>query len=221
MSLLVVRRSEWIATIVALVAVVLAALLGGPGSTSDIGTIKALASVRAAHPGLTSFAIALTTVGGAPGMIAILVLVAAVLGIRKQWKRALIFAAIVLGGRGVVELIKLALHRPRPAFGPYPVHVSSFSFPSGHAANSMITFLAIAMVVVPARYRAIAVTAAVSLSGIIGATRPFLGVHWPSDVIAGWAFGIAWVVSLATASNYWLASDANPTIQGPAPTLRA
>ena len=206
MSDMIDRRLMWLTASLALVIFAAAALFGGPGSLSDIDAIKALANVRAAHAELTSFAIGLTNVGGAPGMIAILMVVLAVLAFRKQRKQAVTFALIALGGRAIVELIKLAVHRPRPAFGPYPVNVASFSFPSAHAANSMITLLAIAMLVVPARYRVMAVTAAVSLSGIIGATRPFLGVHWVSDVVAGWTFGIAWVTALATASDYWLAS---------------
>ncbi len=209
MSNMIDRRLMVLAAALALVIFVVAALFGGPGSLSDIDAIKALATFRLAHPGLTSAAIGLTNVGGAPGMIAILVAVLALLAYRKHWRQAAAFAAIVLGGRAVVELIKLAIHRPRPAFGPYPVNVASYSFPSAHAANSMITLLAMALVVAPARYRTGAVLAAIVISGIIGSTRPYLGVHWPSDVIAGWAFGIAWVTALATASNYWLASDAN------------
>ena len=115
----------------------------------------------------------------------------------------------VLGGRLVVELLKLAVDRPRPSFDPQPVAVSSLSFPSAHAANSMITFLTVALLIIPVRYRGMAVTAAISLSAAVGLTRPYLGVHWPSDVIGGWAFGTAWAVSLVAASHYWLASDAS------------
>lgn len=205
MSNLLVKRLPWLIAALAMIIVALAALLGGPGAMPDISAIRFLGAERAAHAGLTSLAIVITNVGGAPGMISILAVAVAALAVQQRWKTALIFAAIVLGGRGVVELLKLAVDRPRPSFGPYPVGVSSLSFPSAHAANSMITFLAIAMIL-PARYRAIAVTAAVSLSGVIGSTRPYLGVHWPSDVVGGWAFGIAWVVSLTKASDYWLAS---------------
>ena len=199
---------SWSIVAVALIVFAMASILGGPRTAFDVNLIHALAADRAAHTGLTSVAIPLTNAGGAPGMIAILAITVIVLAVKHRWRDALIFAAIVLSGRAVVELIKLAVHRPRPAFGPYPVSVSSLSFPSAHAANSMMTFLALALLVVPARPRVPAIGVALVLTGAIGATRPYLGVHWPSDVIAGWAFGIAWVVSLATASHYWRASDA-------------
>ncbi len=192
---------------IALIVCALAGWLGGPHAPFDVNLIHALAASRAANPAATSLAISLTYIGGAPGMIAILVAVIAVLAFGRRWRQAVVFSGIVLGGRLVVELLKLLVDRPRPSFGPYPVGVSSLSFPSAHSANSMITFLAIALLVVPARYRVEAVTAAITLSGVVGATRPFLGVHWPSDVIGGWAFGIAWVFTLAKASHYWLASD--------------
>ncbi len=194
---------------IALVVCVVAGLLGGPGTMLDVDLIRALAEQRAAHPAMTSIVIPLTNVGGARGMIAILLAGLVIMAFHRRWKDAAMLAGTVLGGRLVIELLKLLVDRPRPAFGPYPVAVSSMSFPSGHAGNSMITFLAIALIVVPARYRAGACVAAVLFSAIIGATRPYLSVHWPSDVVAGWAFGIAWVVSLATAYDYWRASRAN------------
>lgn len=205
-------RLPWLIAVIALVVFVLAGWLGGPGAAPDIAFIRLLGAERAANPGLTSLAIALTNVGGAPGMIAILGAVIAALAVKRRWKQAAAFGGIVLGGRLGVELLKLLVDRPRPSFDAHPVSVSSLSFPSAHSANSMITFLAIALLIVPVRYRALAVTAAVTLSGVVGATRPFLGVHWPSDVIGGWSFGIAWVVTLAKALNYWLASDASRVI---------
>ncbi len=111
--------------------------------------------------------------------------------------------AIVIGGRIAIEVLKLAIDRPRPAFGPHPVEVHSLSFPSGHAGNSMITFLAIAMIAIPERWRGRAVAIALSSSIAVGLTRPFLGVHWPSDVIGGWVLGIGWVVALAALSRRW------------------
>ena len=205
-------RLPWLIAAVALIAFIIAGLIGGPTAAHDVELIRTLGAERTAHPALTSLAITVTNIGGAPGMIAILVAVIGVLAFQRRWKKAAVFGGIVLGGRVVVELVKLLVNRPRPSFGPYPVSVSSLSFPSAHAANSMITFLAIAMLIIPARFRVIAVTAAVSLSVVVGGTRPVLGVHWPSDVLGGWAFGIAWVVTLARASDYWLALRENRAI---------
>ena len=204
-------RVPWIMVALTLAIFVLAALLGGPGAVADADMIRLLATERASHLTLAQVAIALTNSGGAAGMISILLVAVAVLLLQRRWKLALWFGFVVLGGRAVVEMLKLAIARPRPDFGPYPVRVSSLSFPSAHAANSMITFLTIA-VILPARFRVLAVAAAVCLSGVIGVTRPFLGVHWPSDVVGGWAFGIAWVTMLTRASGYWPASRGIRTI---------
>jgi len=197
MSSIPLKAYQWAIVLIALAIFLLAATLGGPGNARDVGAIHWLAAERASHHVLTSSAITLTAVGGAPGTIAILVAALAAVGFARRWRQAITIGLIVLGGRGVVEVIKLIVDRPRPHFGPWPVKVASLSFPSGHAANSMMTFLALALIAVPARFRAIAVTAAVLLSLLIGATRPYLGVHWPSDVVGGWAFGIAWVTALS------------------------
>ena len=191
------RRPEFVVATIATIIFALAAALGGSGAIADVDAIQWLGAARAADAQLTSVAIAITAVGGAPAMTAILLGAMAILASRHRLRLGLALGMIVLGGRIAVELLKLAIDRQRPHFGPYPVEVASLSFPSGHAANSMITFLALALIATPAKYRGKAVAAAVSLSVIIGATRPYLGVHWPSDVIGGWAFGIAWVTALS------------------------
>ena len=148
----------------------------------------------------------LTQLGNVEGLVAILTLAVAFLAAAKRWRDLATLVAIVVSGRVAIELLKLALDRPRPSFTPHPVEVHSFSFPSGHAGNSMITFLAIALIAAPPRWRGRAVALAVVGSIAIGATRPFLGVHWPSDVVGGWAFGIGWVVALAALSRRWRAA---------------
>ena len=69
----------------------------------------------------------------------------------------------------------------------------SLSFPSAHAANSMIVFPALVLFLIPQR-RGPAMVAAIVASLLVGASRPLLGVHWPSDVVAGWAIGAAWLL---------------------------
>lgn len=206
------HRSSWLIVAIALIVFVFAGLLGGPGAALDVNVIHSLTADRAAHPGLTAVVIPVTNAGGAVGMIALLVIVAGLLALQRRWRAALVFVGIVLSGRAIVELIKPLVDRPRPAFDAHPVNVSSLSFPSAHAANSMITMLAIALLVVPARMRTVAICLALAVTGVIGSTRPYLGVHWPSDIVGGWAFGIAWVLTLAKASHYWRASDAPRTV---------
>lgn len=117
--------------------------------------------------------------------------------------RHLLTAALVLAGTVsgsiAVALAKLIVGRPRPALVDHLVEVGSASFPSGHAANSAIIYLTITLTVlqiIPHRpARAFVFTAAVLLVAVIGISRVYLGVHWPSDVIAGWSFGCLWALA--------------------------
>jgi membrane-associated phospholipid phosphatase len=99
-----------------------------------------------------------------------------------------------LGGAGVVNaLLKLVFQRPRPELAF--VHLETYSFPSGHAAVATATFTTLAFVIAcrSGRRRAIAVAAtATALIGLVGFSRLYLGVHYLSDVLAGWSFGLAW-----------------------------
>lgn len=181
----------------------LAGLMGGPENGRDVAAIHALTAERETQLGLTGRAVWITEFGGAPGLMVILTIAVASLAFARRWRDAISLAGVVLGGRIAVEVLKIAIDRPRPFFTPYPVDVVSLSFPSGHAGNSMVTFLAIAMIVAPGRWRGLAVAVAVLLSVAVGATRPLLGVHWPSDVMGGWAFGIAWVVAMLALIGRW------------------
>lgn len=197
------RLAVSLAVAVTILLFALAAVTGGPDFGRDVGAIYHLAVERSIRPGLTTTAIMLTQLGGVMGLMAILLLAGAFLASAKRWRDLAVMTAIVIGGRLAIEVLKLAIARPRPAFGPHPVEVHSLSFPSGHAGNSMITFLAIAMIAVPERWRGRAVAVALVSSAAVGLTRPFLGVHWPTDVIGGWALGIGWVVALAALSRRW------------------
>jgi undecaprenyl-diphosphatase len=105
--------------------------------------------------------------------------------------------AITMVGMAALEVaLKLAFHRPRPVafFGPTP---SSYSFPSGHAMGS-VCFYGILAAILAARAcgrvaKSSIWTAAVLFVGMIGYSRIYLGVHYPSDVIAGYCAGAVWV----------------------------
>ena len=106
-----------------------------------------------------------------------------------------VLAAIVLVGRGLSEAQKYWIARVRPDLEPHLVVVKTSSFPSGHATSSMIFYLSLALVLTAGtRWSRPAVAGAILLSLAIGTSRVMLGVHWPSDVIGGWAFGMLWVL---------------------------
>lgn len=133
----------------------------------------------------------------------VLTLAAAVTILFLAVNRHLLAAALVFGGTVsgsiAVALVKNLVGRERPALVDHLVEVGSASFPSGHAANSAIIYLTIALVSIQvvhrraARWFLLAVT--LLLVAAIGASRVYLGVHWPSDVLAGWSFGTLWALA--------------------------
>ena len=112
--------------------------------------------------------------------------------------------AVSLIGSSVIDgLLKSWIARPRPELVPHLVQVTNASFPSGHAMISSAVYLTLALMLAGGlpregwRGRAgrVAVVAFFSLLAVlIGMSRVYLGVHWPSDVLAGWSFGTAWAL---------------------------
>ena len=116
----------------------------------------------------------------------------------RQRGAARLVAVSVGGGTALSSLLKLGFARPRPDLVPHAVEVYTASFPSGHAMLSAVTYLTLAALlarVQPRRRLRIYVLAlAVLTSLLVGASRVYLGVHWPSDVAAGWCVGAAWAL---------------------------
>ena len=121
----------------------------------------------------------------------------------KKWG-ALTLLIATFTGRGLVILQKDYFARLRPEENLRLVEVSYQSFPSGHAANPTIAYVALALLLFddPKRRR-VAVLTAMVLALLIGISRPMLGVHWPSDVVAGWAFGLMWIALIFAMMERW------------------
>ena len=173
-----------------IVVFLLAFLFGGPENIVDVAAIRQSLGIRIAYPDLTAAAIALTHTGGAYVTLGLGGVAALWLWLRGKRGRAWLLGVMVVGERLTMDGLKLLVGRPRPSIDAHPVATHSSSFPSGHATNTMAVFLGIALFAAPAPYRRPAVIAAVAMSLLVGSTRPYLGVHWPSDVIGGWALGL-------------------------------
>jgi undecaprenyl-diphosphatase len=168
-----------------------ALLLGGAGAGWDENLYRSLYaggnSILARNAGF------LTMIGSGQILIPLTLVITIFLVFTRRIRAALLLF-MVFGGRLLVELQKLITDRPRPGTSPHLEAVQSLSFPSGHSANAMITYLAIAMLLpVRHRMRAVAIGIALALALQVGWSRVALGVHWPSDVIGGWAFGLLWI----------------------------
>lgn len=160
------------------------------------------------NPVLVSFARIFTALGEPTVLVAAGFLVALWLWLKKRGRFAAGLLLVILIGRGLSEVQKYWIARPRPGFEPHLVAVKTPSFPSGHATSSMIFYLTLALAIVPqGRWRPIAVAGAILLSLLIGVSRVMLGVHWPSDVIGGWSFGLLWVMSSLRQAERLLGAD--------------
>ena len=177
--------------VASLLALWLAMMLAGTGLL-DHQLLHAL--YAADTPAVRGAVILVTNLGQWWVLVTLTLLGVAWLLYRRRARVALFLLATTLSGRLVAELQKLAIGRHRPEDEAHLVIVRDLSFPSAHAANAMIVFLSLALLVAPRRYRYLAVAIALAASAAIGITRPMLGVHWPSDVVGGWAFGAAWVL---------------------------
>ncbi|MBX9613800.1 MAG: phosphatase PAP2 family protein [Burkholderiales bacterium] len=126
----------------------------------------------------------------------------------RRWQGALLLAGVMLSGLALSTTCKQWVGRPRPQLVTPLDHVTSLSFPSGHALNSTLFYMAVAVMLAPllrARAMRWAVYAvAIGLSLATGVSRVALGVHYPTDVIAGWVIAGAWVwLWFTLARRYW------------------
>lgn len=111
----------------------------------------------------------------------------------RRWRQGL-FAAVATGGSGLLNLAaKRLFARERPALWESVAPESTWSFPSGHAMGSMTLALVLVLLAWPTRARWWVVAAMVAFVPMVGLSRVYLGVHYPSDILAGWAAASIWV----------------------------
>ncbi len=137
---------------------------------------------------------------GSPVVLCLIVALAAVFFALAGQRRTGFFVAAACGGGALTaSLLKAFFARPRPELFPHGVPVFTTSFPSGHAMLAAVVYLTLGALIargVPGRrLQGYILGVAVLLAGLVGVSRVYLGVHWPSDVLAGWAAGAAWALA--------------------------
>ena len=145
---------------------------------------------------LTEFFEAVTTLGNGIVLAGVTAIAAYLLARRRYYAEAVLMVLAYVGAEVLSYSLKLAFRRDRPFFTDPLATVSTYSFPSGHATVSVAVYGALCLVLVrrltgPARLGCLA--AAVLLVSLIGFSRLYLGVHFLSDVLAGFSVGLAWL----------------------------
>lgn len=142
----------------------------------------------------------MTALGSETILTLVAIMAIAFLLLRKRSRQALLVTAAVGGGAILSGVLKATFSRSRPDVVPHLVHADSGSFPSGHAMNSAIIYLTIAVLLARSyedmRTRYFIVGLATLATLTVGFTRLYLGVHYPSDVAAGWLVGCAWALGM-------------------------
>ncbi|MGV3548958.1 phosphatase PAP2 family protein [Rhizobium sp.] len=145
---------------------------------------------------LTKAVTDLTSLGGVTVLGLVTVLAVIYLLLIGKRITGLFLLCSVVGGWMVSNAFKLGVARPRPDLVPHLVEVYDLSFPSGHAMVSAVTYLTLGLLLARMQTRRAAryyfVAAAVLLTLLIGMSRIYLGVHYPTDILGGWSAGAAW-----------------------------
>jgi undecaprenyl-diphosphatase len=155
-----------------------------------------------------------TALGSYAILTTIVVLVLLYLLLSGRRRDAVHLGVGVVAGTILSNLLKIGFNRPRPSIASVP-EVFSASFPSGHATMSAVVYLTLAVMLAlhedNKALRGLYLIAAVVLTFVVGLSRIYLGVHYPTDVLAGWCLGTAWAIACAVVSEWWRNRSANGT----------
>jgi undecaprenyl-diphosphatase len=165
----------------------------------DMVLLRFFQQQRIANPWLTDAMRDLSGLGGTVVLVLFTTITAGYLALVKERSIAILVIATTAGCGALVEALKLAFDRSRPEASYAAIAVPGLSFPSGHATLSAIVFLTLGALASSTRQRTAERTyimvAAAGMTVLVGLSRVALGVHWATDVLAGWAFGALWAAA--------------------------
>ena len=148
----------------------------------------------------------LTAFGGPVGLGIITAVVSGYLLLQRQYRLLSFVLASVLSGTGLALVLKDLFHRPRPQVVPHLTDIATASFPSGHSMLSSLTYLTLAALLARAvpdlKTKLYFLLVASILTLLIGCSRVYLGVHFPTDVLAGWCVGSTWALVCCLVAHF-------------------
>ncbi|NWG46360.1 MAG: phosphatase PAP2 family protein [Alphaproteobacteria bacterium] len=149
----------------------------------------------------------LTALGGFTVLALVVIGACGSLFFLRRRRAAGVLLGTALTAQASVELLKLLYERARPDLVPHLSWVTSASFPSGHSALAATVYLTLGVMVASGtpslRARALVLTLALFVVAAVGVSRVYLGVHWPTDVLAGWALGAAFAMAARLVHGLW------------------
>jgi undecaprenyl-diphosphatase len=141
----------------------------------------------------------ISDIGHAYGVLPLAAVIFIALLVVRRRGNALFFAVAICGAGALNQGAKLFFRRDRPSLwlSPSPAPEHTYSFPSGHAMGSMALVAALAVLAWPTRWRWWAIILGGAFTFLVGFSRVYLGVHYPSDVAAGWCASLGWVLGVS------------------------
>ena len=140
-----------------------------------------------------------TALGSHAVIVLVGLVVASYLAMLRERASVMLLAASLVGGAILSAALKLAFGRPRPELVAHLADIHTASFPSGHAMLSAVAYLTLAGLLARVqpqpRLRRFVIATGIGTTALVGISRVYLGVHWPTDVLAGWLLGAAWALS--------------------------
>jgi undecaprenyl-diphosphatase len=150
-----------------------------------------------------------TALGGYGILSTITILVTTFLHLERRPARGHFIVVTVVAGYSLSMMLKAIIARPRPDIVPWLSHVHSSSFPSGHSMMSAVVYLSLGLMLSDLTSRRLVktfvVVAPLTISALVGFSRVCMGVHYPTDVVAGWWLGISWSLACWLAVRRWKA----------------
>ncbi len=164
-------------------------------------------SVPLAPAWVTHAAVDITALGSVTVLTLVVLFVAGLFAAQRRWREAVVLLAASAGGTAISMGLKALFGRDRPEAALRMVEAINPSFPSGHAMMSAVVYLTLGALVArfaaARRVKVFVLAGATVLALLVGVSRVYLGVHWPSDVLAGWCLGGAWALAWWLAAGLW------------------